>query len=168
MFVDKAGTTAAILDDNDFYPWGGVVPGVGKATSNNAVKFTGKYRDTESNLDYFGARYYANVSGRFMSPDWAAKPISVPYADFGDPQSLNLYSYVRNSPIVRVDADGHNVFSDPFGTLGDSMPIVGTEVGLVAKLPGEPDPRQRAQQERQGVVGQVPAPHRSKFRTISF
>jgi len=108
MFVDKAGTQSAILDDNDFYPWGGVVPGVGTTSSNNHYKFTGKERDTESQLDYFGARYYANITGRFMSPDWAAKPTSVPYAEFGDPQSLNLYSYVRNSPIVRVDADGHN------------------------------------------------------------
>jgi RHS repeat-associated protein len=104
VFADKSGT---VLDDNDFYPWGGVVPGVGTTTSNNHYKFTGKERDTESGLDYFGARYYANVTGRFMSPDWAARPTSVPYAEFGDPQSLNLYSYVRNSPIVRVDADGH-------------------------------------------------------------
>ncbi len=111
MFVDKAGTQAAVLDDNDFYPWGGVVPGVGVSSSNNHYKFTGKERDSESNLDYFGARYYANVIGRFMSPDWAAKPTSVPYAEFGDPQSLNLYSYVRNSPIVRVDADGHSYAS---------------------------------------------------------
>jgi RHS repeat-associated protein len=112
--VDKAGTQAAILDDNDFYPWGGIVPGVGKTTGNNTVKFTGQYRDAESQMDYFGARYYANVTGRFMSPDWAAKPTSVPYAELGDPQSLNLYSYVRNSPIVRVDANGHMavLFSD--------------------------------------------------------
>lgn len=106
VFADKSGS---VLDDNDFYPWGGVAPGVGTTTSNNHYKFSGKERDTESGLDYFGARYYANASGRFMSPDWAAKPTSVPYADFGDPQSLNLYSYVRNSPITRVDADGHNV-----------------------------------------------------------
>jgi hypothetical protein len=46
--------------------------------------------------------------GRFMSPDWAAKPATVPYAEFGDPQSLNLYSYTRNSPIVRIDGDGHD------------------------------------------------------------
>jgi RHS repeat-associated protein len=105
VFADKSGT---ILDDNDFYPWGGVVPGVGATSSTNHYKFTGKERDTESGLDYFGARYYANASGRFMSPDWAAKPTNVPYAEFGDPQSLNLYSYVRNSPIVRVDADGHS------------------------------------------------------------
>ena len=114
MFVDKAGTTSAIQDDNDFYPWGGVVTGVGKTTSTNHYKFTAKERDTESQLDYFGARYYANATGRFMSPDWAAKPVTVPYAQFGDPQSLNLYSYVRNSPIVRIDYDGH--FDDPFGT----------------------------------------------------
>ena len=44
-------------------------------------KFTGKERDTESNLDEFGARYYASTMGRFMTPDWAAKPISVPYAN---------------------------------------------------------------------------------------
>jgi RHS repeat-associated protein len=108
MFVDKAGTTAAILDDNDMYPWGGIVPGVGKTTSNNTVKFTGKYRDSESQLDYFGARYYSNTIGRFMSPDWAAAPTTVPYAKFGDPQSLNLYSYVENGPINRIDADGHS------------------------------------------------------------
>jgi RHS repeat-associated protein len=107
MFVDKAGTSAAVLDDNDFYPWGGVIPGVGKTTSNNTVKFTGKYRDTESGLDYFGARYYANAMGRFMSPDWSAKPVTVPYAKFGDPQSLNLYSYVRNHPITQFDPNGH-------------------------------------------------------------
>ena len=100
-----------VLDDNDFYPWGGVVPGVGKTTSNNTIKFTGQYRDTDTmaNLDYFGARYYSNTIGRFMSPDWAAKPVTVPYAKFGDPQSLNLYSYTENGPINRVDADGHSL-----------------------------------------------------------
>ena len=132
MFVDKAGTTAAILDDNDMYPWGGIVPGVGKTTSTNTVKFTGQYRDTDTsaNLDYFGARYYSNTIGRFMSPDWAAKPTTVPYAKFGDPQSLNLYSYTENGPINRVDTDGHNFagfdgFMRPTGS-GDDLPIDNT------------------------------------------
>jgi len=26
-------------------------------------------RDSESNLDYFGARYYSSAQGRFLSPD---------------------------------------------------------------------------------------------------
>jgi RHS repeat-associated protein len=60
-----------------------------------------------SGLDNFGARYYASTTGRFMSPDWALRPTAVPYAKFGDPQTLNLYTYVENSPMDRVDADGH-------------------------------------------------------------
>src|SRR5882724_12013160 len=42
-----------------------------------------------------------------MSPDWSATPQAVPFADFGDPQSLNLYGYVRNNPLGHADADGH-------------------------------------------------------------
>lgn len=38
----------------------------------NELKFTGKRRDTESQLDYFGARYYAGSMGRWISPDWSA------------------------------------------------------------------------------------------------
>jgi hypothetical protein len=43
-----------------------------------------------------------------MSPDWDGKPVTVPYAQFGNPQTLNLYSYAGGSPIIRVDATGHN------------------------------------------------------------
>ena len=57
-----------------------------------APHITGKERDAESGLDEFGARYYGSSLGRFMTPDWAAKPMAVPYAMFGNPQSLNLYS----------------------------------------------------------------------------
>jgi hypothetical protein len=31
----------------------------------------------------------------------------VPYGKLDDPQTLNLYSYVQNNPLTRVDADGH-------------------------------------------------------------
>lgn len=69
--------------------------------------FTGKERDQESGLDYFGARYYASSMGRFMSPDWTADPDPVPWADLENPQSLNLYSYVLNNPLSRTDPFGH-------------------------------------------------------------
>jgi len=72
-----------------------------------ASRSTGKERDTESGLDYFGARYYASSMGRFMSPDWADKPEAVPYSSLDNPQSLNLYGYVLNNPLSKADADGH-------------------------------------------------------------
>ncbi len=75
--------------------------------------FTGKDHDTESGLDYFYARYYSETLGRFMTPDWAAAPAAVPYAAYGDPQSLNLYAYVQDNPLIGIDATGHYSSSDP-------------------------------------------------------
>ncbi len=64
-------------------------------------KFTGKERDSESGLDYFGARYYGSALGRFTSAD---EPLIDQEA--GDPQSWNLYGYVRNNPLKNVDPFG--------------------------------------------------------------
>ncbi len=75
--------------------------------SGNRSLSTGKERDTESGNDYFGARYYASTTGRFLSPDWSAKAEPVPYAKLGNPQTLNLYSYANNNPLSFVDPDGH-------------------------------------------------------------
>jgi len=47
--------------------------------------------------------------GRFMSPDWSAKEEPVPYAKLDNPQSLNLYSYVLNNPLILEDSDGHEI-----------------------------------------------------------
>ena len=60
---------------------------------------TGKERDAESGLDYFGARYYGSSMGRFMSPD----PLG---GHLEDPQTLNKYSYVANNPLSRTDPTG--------------------------------------------------------------
>jgi RHS repeat-associated protein len=68
--------------------------------------FTGKERDTESGLDYFGARYYGSNMGRWMSPDWSSNPSPIPFGNIYHPQSLNLYSYVGNNPLTGIDPDG--------------------------------------------------------------
>jgi len=92
-------------DVSDFYPFGGERPI--SSGEGNKFKFTGKERDSESGLDNFGARFDSSTLGRFMSPDWSAAPMGVPYADFGNPQSLNLYSYVKNNPLNLTDPTGH-------------------------------------------------------------
>jgi RHS repeat-associated protein len=71
------------------------------------LKFTGKERDAETGLDYFGARYLSSAQGRYTSPDWSEKPQAVPYADFANPQTLNLYAYADNNPLKNRDLDGH-------------------------------------------------------------
>ena len=111
--ADHLGSTALvtdslgnILNESLFFPYG-VERVIQQNDSANNYKFTGKERDAETGLDDFGARYYVSTLGRFMSPDWDAKPVTVPYASFGDPQTLNLDSYVENAPLNKVDADGH-------------------------------------------------------------
>lgn len=99
------GPSGAIVRDTDFYPYGGEAYSSG--TDSNHYKFTGKERDSESGLDEFGARYYASSLGRFMIPDWSTRPAPVPYAYIGNPQTLNLYSYVQNNPLRFIDPDGH-------------------------------------------------------------
>lgn len=64
-------------------------------------KFTQKERDMETGLDYFEARYYSSVLGRFTSVD----PI-LTSARKTNPQSWNRYIYVLNTPLTVVDPNG--------------------------------------------------------------
>jgi RHS repeat-associated protein len=64
--------------------------------------FTGKERDSESNLDNFGARYDSSAMGRFMSPD----PKIPSIRHLVNPQKWNKYSYTLNNPLRYFDPDG--------------------------------------------------------------
>jgi RHS repeat-associated protein len=103
--VETLSATGAVLSTQDLGPFGEIFTG----GISDAFVFTGKERDAESGNDYFGARFYSSDIGRFMTPDWASRAEAVPYSDISDPQSLNLYAYVRNNPMSRTDAEGHHV-----------------------------------------------------------
>jgi RHS repeat-associated protein len=64
---------------------------------------TGKERDAETGLDYFGARYYGSSMGRLLSPD-PDNASAFLYPD--DPQSWNGYAYARNNPLTYTDPTG--------------------------------------------------------------
>jgi RHS repeat-associated protein len=103
---DMTGASCELIESLPF--------GDGEATTGNCgdpspMHFTGQVRDTESNLDNFGARYNASSIGRFMSPD----PGNAGAAN-ADPQSWNAYSYVRNNPLNLTDPTGA-VFCRPAG-----------------------------------------------------
>jgi RHS repeat-associated protein len=89
-------------------------------TEVTPMHLTGKHRDTETNLDDFPARYYSSVQGRWLSPDWDDKPVAVPYAILGNPQTLNLYSYVGGDPTNHADPDGHIFLCPTCATNADS------------------------------------------------
>lgn len=89
-------------------PFGDSLNSNGTGQDATEHHFTGKERDTESGLDYFGARHYASSMGRFMSPD----PSGLYFANPANPQTLNLYSYVLNNPLVNIDPSGLDCATD--------------------------------------------------------
>jgi RHS repeat-associated protein len=111
MVADLTGSLAGIKR-HDYLPFGEEIgAGVGGRTSGqgyvgnaDGVKqhFTGQLRDDETGLDYFGARYYASVHGRFTGVD----PIGVTRYHIANPQLWNAYSYALNNPLLMIDLDG--------------------------------------------------------------
>ena len=80
-------TTGTILTDGTTPSYASYAP-YGQLASGSVPShymFTGKERDSETGLDYFGARYYGSNMGRFMSPDWSASAEPVPYANLAKP-----------------------------------------------------------------------------------
>ncbi|HEV1993719.1 MAG TPA: DUF4329 domain-containing protein [Candidatus Acidoferrum sp.] len=111
---DLLGTSRVVTQSNgtvcydaDFYPYGGERTVTNTCPQNN-YKFEGKERDTETGNDDFGARYYSNRFGRWLSADWSAVPVPVPYANLTNPQTLNLYAMVADDPESFADLDGHD------------------------------------------------------------
>jgi RHS repeat-associated protein len=96
----------SVEESLDFLPYGEPIGPSGTGTTH---KFTGKERNSESGLDYFGARFYVSFTGRFLNAD-------LPFIDQrpGNPQSWNLYPYARNNPINWTDPTGHAA-ADPNG-----------------------------------------------------
>jgi RHS repeat-associated protein len=83
----------------DYFPFGHYVT---QPTDSLEQKFTGKIRDNESGNDYFKYRYLASSMGRWLAPD----PSGLSHVNLADPQQLNLYDYVGNNPLTRIDLEG--------------------------------------------------------------
>lgn len=74
--------------------------------AKGASQLTGKERDSETGLDYFGARYFSAAQGRWTSPDL----VNVTKARLLNPSStLNKYVYAANNPLKYVDHDGQDI-----------------------------------------------------------
>lgn len=114
MIIDQTGSLANVRR-HDYLPFGEelFMPVGGRSaaqgyTPGDSVRqqFTAKERDVETGLDYFGARCYASVQGRFTAIDPTMESISGT-----NPQSWNRYAYVFNNPLRYIDPLGLWAFS---------------------------------------------------------
>ena len=79
----------------EYGPFGEVFCSVGDMARVNPFQFSTKYTDNETDLVYYGYRYYSPALGRWLSRD--------PIEERG---GLNLYAFVNNDPVNKWDQLG--------------------------------------------------------------
>jgi len=115
---DHLGNVDVVLDEEgnvveraDYLPYGNDrlrLDADGDGKDNDDHKFTGKEKDDETGLMFYGARYYDSAIGRFVSYDpmlldEGSKPLT---ANLQNPQALNPYTYALNNPVRYTDETG--------------------------------------------------------------
>jgi RHS repeat-associated protein len=137
--VDGLGSTVNLTDSSgviqqsyEYDAWGNIRAQAGG--SLNAKTYNGHYFDSETGLDYFGARYYDPDVGLFITQDSLL-------GEAETPASQHRYMYALDNPLTYVDLTGHmaslrqwlgiDPTSESVALTND--PSIGTEAGLAAK-----------------------------------
>ncbi len=100
---DGNGNVGQLIDSSDgsieaayqYDPYGNLVGSTGDYADDNSYRFSTKYFDIETELYYYGYRYYDAGLGRWLNRD--------PIEEDGE---LNLYRFGKNNPIFGYDLFG--------------------------------------------------------------
>jgi RHS repeat-associated protein len=102
---DGNGNVAALLAENGYHgswaaqneygAFGELIRATGPMVKVNPIRFSTRYQDEETDLIYYGYRYYNPSTGRWMNRD--------PLEENG---GWNLYEFVGNLPINSFDSHG--------------------------------------------------------------
>ena len=119
-------------------PFGEVIRSTGPMAKANPFRFSTKYQDDETDLLYYGYRYYNASTGRWLSEDPINESGFKLYAGRGrwfyPDEEKNLYRFVGNNPNDTYDLYG---LLDP-GTTCRTLVIAAPTVAVgVASLPAE-------------------------------
>lgn len=91
--VARLNLSGTIIDKEEYYPFGDSSL---RTFSKKRYRFSGKEKDAESGLYYYGARYYAAWTCRFISLD----PLMAKYP------GMSPYVGFNNNPIRIIDPSG--------------------------------------------------------------
>ncbi len=103
--ISAVAGSAAVTSNQAYSPYGTQRYRKGAVPTDKG--FTGQYLD-DSGLNYYNARYYDPVVGRFVSADTAQ----------GNGQGMDPYSYVGNNPETRNDPTGQRACNPSTGQCG--------------------------------------------------
>ncbi|MDR3564040.1 MAG: RHS repeat-associated core domain-containing protein, partial [Negativicutes bacterium] len=101
--IDGNGNVAALVNavngtlgaQYEYGPFGEVIRQTGPMAKMNPIRFSTKYQDDESDLLYYGYRYYKPSTGIWASRD--------PIEERG---GRNVYGFLRNDPLNKSDRLG--------------------------------------------------------------
>ena len=111
------GVTAQVAKTYQYDPFGKLMATTGIPGLNQPFQFSTKPYDEKTGLSYYGYRFYVPGLGRWLTRD--------PIGEIG---GINLYGFVRNNPVIFIDADGR------FGLVGMG---IGAVIGGVSGFLGE-------------------------------
>jgi RHS repeat-associated protein len=147
------GTTIA---NYEYGPFGEVIRQSGPMAKVNPFRFSTKYDDDETDLVYYGYRYYNPSTGRWLSRD--------PLAEKG---GLNLYGFVGNHPLTGADptgldlADWLNGLSGWIDAIGDGFSWAWGQSGNTVYGPGS---LQSQQMSQSAIAGQLRSFYLNKYK----
>jgi RHS repeat-associated protein len=101
----------ATVANYEYGPFGEVIRATGPMAKANPFRFSTKYCDDESDLVYYGYRYYNPSTGRWLSRDpileYAFEANFHPMTGFVDnAEDANEYLFVRNNSLSGYDVTG--------------------------------------------------------------
>jgi RHS repeat-associated protein len=118
----ETNASGTVSDNRYTLPFGDGLTNVSGSRDNSFDGFTGFWDGGTKATNHAQFREYSNLAGRWMQAD--------PYAgsyDPSNPQSLNRYSYVLNSPLAYVDPTGlYQCDPDTAITTGDGNNVTVT------------------------------------------
>ncbi|MEP0883709.1 FG-GAP-like repeat-containing protein [Trichocoleus sp. ST-U3] len=126
----ELNSKANVISYEEHYPYGGTSYQAVDRNIKAAAKryrYTGKERDEETGFTYHGARYYMPWLGRWTSCDPS-----------GLRDGLNIYTYVNNDPINKLDLTGNWEISWKHVAIGAAVAVV--SIGVVALTAGAAAP----------------------------
>ena len=122
--------TGRVLERHDYLPFGEEWQPAPPRPEGQPLRFTGKERDGETGLDYFGARYYGPRTARFTTVD----PVMNLSLNPADPQRWNRYAYVLGNPLRNVDPDGKEPVKNQLGSAAAAGRVL-TQAGINSLSP---------------------------------
>jgi RHS repeat-associated protein len=90
----------------EYGPFGELLRASGPSARANPFRFSSKYQDDESDLLYYGWRFFTPARGNWISAD-----------PLGQTADRNLTAFARNDPNNRFDPDGRITVSRVFPTI---------------------------------------------------